>query len=118
MVIAGNNVLRFNVKDYPSGERENNILSDLPVKFGEPPKYKYYKQTEKDLKIVAREELIKAFHQCHNTIWQGGKLIPTAALDEMSKLLFCKLTDEKLTKPNDPYKGISCRNLSTHRGYI
>ena len=68
MVIAGNNVLRFNVKDYPSGERENNIISDLPVRFGEPTKYKYSKQTEKDLKIVAREELIKAFNQCHNTI--------------------------------------------------
>ena len=103
MVVAGNNVLRFNVKDYPSGERENNIISDLPVRFGEPPKYKYYKQAKKDLKIVAREELIQAFQKCHDTIWQGGKRAPTTAFDEMSKLLFCKLMDEKSTVENAWY---------------
>lgn len=100
MVVGGNNVLRFNVKDYPSGERENNIISDLPVRFGEPPKYKYYKQAKKDLKIVAREELIQAFQKCHDTIWQGGKRALTTAFDEMSKLLFCQLMDEKSTVEN------------------
>lgn len=103
MVIAGNKELCFNVKDYPSGERENNIISDLPVRFGEPPKYKYYKQAKKDLKIVERGELIQAFKKCHDTIWQGGKRDPTTAFDEMSKLLFCKLMDEKSTVENAWY---------------
>ena len=104
MIIAGNTVQYFNMKDYKSGEREKNIISDLPRGFGKPPKYKYYKQKGKDLNIVSREELIKALGKCHDTVWQGGKLAPTTAFDEISKLLFCKLKDEKSTRKNDPYQ--------------
>jgi type I restriction enzyme M protein len=40
----------------------------------------------------------------HDTVWQGGRLAPTAAFDEVSKLLFCKLKDEKDTLNSEPYK--------------
>jgi len=40
----------------------------------------------------------------HDTVWQGGRLAPTTAFDEVSKLLFCKLRDEKDTKKGDTYK--------------
>ncbi len=37
-------------------------------------------------------------------MWQGGRLAPTTAFDEVSKLLFCKLQDEKQdTRKNEPY---------------
>lgn len=104
MVMAGNTALRFNVKDFPSGERQKNIISDLPIGYELPTKFKYYKQAEKNLSSGSRDELIKIFKKCHDTIWQGGKLSPTAAFDEMSKLLFCKLKDETETIPNDSYQ--------------
>ena len=56
------------------------------------------------MKIVFREDLISALKKSHNTVWQGGKLAPTAAFDEVAKLLFCKLKDEKGTKKNEEYK--------------
>ena len=104
MVKAGNTELCFNVKDYKPGERKKNIISDIPIRYGEPPKYKYYKQEGKDLKIGSREELMKVLEKCHDTVWQGGKLAPTAAFDEIAKLLFCKLKDEKTTIQNEAYQ--------------
>ncbi|MBI4646630.1 MAG: N-6 DNA methylase [Bacteroidia bacterium] len=56
------------------------------------------------MQIVSREELIRALQKCHDTVWQAGKLAPTVAFDEVSKLLFCKLKDEKETKKNSFYK--------------
>jgi type I restriction enzyme M protein len=49
--------------------------------------------------------LIRALEKSHDTVWQGGKLAPTTAFDEIAKLLFCKLQDEKEdTKKGEPYK--------------
>nr|YP_009472583.1 hypothetical protein [Rhipilia penicilloides]ARO74269.1 hypothetical protein [Rhipilia penicilloides] len=104
VAIAGTTIEQFNVKDFLSGERKNNVISDIPTRYGKPPQYKYYKQEGKDLKIVPREELIKALEKYHDTVWQGGRLAPTTAFDEMSKLLFCKLEDEKSTKKNKAYQ--------------
>nr|YP_009519691.1 hypothetical protein [Udotea flabellum]AYC65629.1 hypothetical protein [Udotea flabellum] len=104
VVVAGNTIERFNVRDFKSEERKKNIISDIPVKYGESPKYKYYKQEGKDLKIVSREDLIKALKKCHDTIWQGGKRAPTTAFDEVAKLLFCKLKDEKSTTRHSHYQ--------------
>lgn len=104
VAVTGTNIVRFNVKDFISGERKNNVISDIPIRYGKPPKYKYYKKSGKNLKIVTREELIKALKKCHDRIWQGGKREPTIAFDEMSKLLFCKLKDEKATTKNKAYQ--------------
>lgn len=101
--MRGTTVLCFQVKHFKPGERKKNIIRDIPIRYGEPPKYKYYKQEGKDLKIGSRAELIKAFQKCHKIIWQGGKLEPTTALDEMSKLLFCKSRDENFSRKNNPY---------------
>ena len=54
---------------------------------------------------MTRDDLIRVLEKAHDTVWQGGKLAPTAAFDEVSKLLFCKLQDEKGdTKRLKPYK--------------
>jgi len=105
IVVAGNTKTAFDVAGFKSSEREKNVIADIPIKFGKAPKYKFIKGDKtNDLKIVYREDLIGALKKSHNSVWQGGKLAPTAAFDEVAKLLFCKLKDEKGTKKNDFYK--------------
>jgi type I restriction enzyme M protein len=104
VVVAGNTKKAFDVAGFPASEREKNVIADIPVRFGKAPKYRFYAEdAEQDLKIVSRDELITALEKCHNTVWQGGKLAPTTAFDEVSKLLFCKLRDEKTTKKGKEY---------------
>jgi len=105
IVVAGNTKTAFNIAGFKSSEREKNVIADIPVKYGKAPKYKFIKgSSTNDLKIVFREDLISALKKSHNTVWQGGKLAPTTAFDEVAKLLFCKLKDEKGTKKNEEYK--------------
>lgn len=95
-VVAGNTKTAFDVAGFKPSERERNVIADIPVKYGQAPKYKFIKgDKNKDLKVVSREDLISALEKCHDTVWQGGKLAPTTAFDEVSKLLFCKMKDEK-----------------------
>jgi type I restriction enzyme M protein len=105
IVVAGNTKTAFDVAGFKSSEREKNVIADIPIKYGKAPKYKFLKGDPKhDLKIVFREDLIGALKKSHSSVWQGGKLAPTAAFDEVAKLLFCKLKDEKGTKKKDYYK--------------
>jgi len=103
-VVAGTTKTAFDVAGFKPSERYKNVISDIPKKYGKTPKYKFIKgDKEKDLKEVSREELIRALEKSHDTVWQGGKLAPTTAFDEVSKLLFCKLKDEKTTRNGETY---------------
>ncbi|MCX6718357.1 MAG: N-6 DNA methylase [Candidatus Staskawiczbacteria bacterium] len=103
-VVAGTTKTAFDVSGFKPSERAKNVISDIPKKYGKTPKYRFIKgETDKELKIVSRDELIKALEKAHDSVWQGGKLAPTTAFDEVSKLLFCKLKDEKITPKGDPY---------------
>jgi len=103
-VVAGITRTAFDVAGFRPSERDKNVISDIPKKYGKTPKYKFIKgDKDKDLKEVSREELIRALEKSHDTVWQGGKLAPTTAFDEVSKLLFCKLRDEKTTRKGEPY---------------
>ncbi|GIW68043.1 MAG: hypothetical protein KatS3mg096_911 [Candidatus Parcubacteria bacterium] len=102
-VVAGITRTAFDVAGFKPSEREKNVISDIPKKYGKTPKYRFIKGSDNDLKIVSREELIRALEKSHDTVWQGGKLAPTTAFDEVSKLLFCKLRDEKTTKKGEAY---------------
>ena len=108
IVVAGTTRTAFDVAGFRQGEREKNVIADVPEKYGKAPKYKFIKgENEKELKIVSREDLIKVLEKAHDTVWQGGKLAPTTAFDEISKLLFCKLQEEKertVTRKGEPYK--------------
>lgn len=56
------------------------------------------------LEKVSEDELTRRFNQAHQALWGGGELNPSEAFDELDKLIFCKLWDErKLRKPGDPY---------------
>jgi len=103
-VVAGITKTAFDVAGFKPSEREKNVISDIPKKYGKTPKYKFVKgDKEKDLKEVSKDELIRALEKSHDTVWQGGRLAPTTAFDEVSKLLFCKLRDEKTTKKDETY---------------
>jgi len=104
-VIAGTTRTAFNVADFKPSEREKNVIADIPKKYGKAPKYRFIKgDSANDIKTVSKEELIRALEKSHNTVWQGGRLAPTTAFDEVSKLLFCKLKDEKDTPNGEFYK--------------
>lgn len=102
-VIAGITKTAFDVTEFKPSERDKNRISDIPERYGKPKKYTFTKGGKRDLKEVSREELIRALEKSHDTVWQGGKLAPTAAFDEVSKLLFCKLRDEKTTTKGGTY---------------
>ena len=102
-VVAGNTRRFFNVKDFGSLERVQNVIADIPVRYGQVQEWRYKKNDpDWDLQVVGKGELTRVLEKCHDTLWQGGKLAPTDAFDELSKILFIKLRDEK--KPRD--KGV------------
>jgi type I restriction enzyme M protein len=107
-VIAGTTRTAFDIAGFTPEEREKNVISDIPQRYGRTPKYRFIKgDKDKELKIVQKEDLLRTLGKAHDTVWQGGRLAPTTAFDEISKLLFCKLQDEKessITKKGDPYK--------------
>jgi len=103
ILVAGNIRIAFDVANFPPMEREKNIIADIPIRYGKVIKFKYKKgDSDWDLKEVSRDELLNKFQQCHDTLWEGGKRNPAEAFDEMSKLMFCKIHDERFltTKGN------------------
>lgn len=74
-------------------------------------KYKYAKnggelngQKLFELEKATEDDLTRRFKQAHNSLWGGGELNPSAAFDELDKLIFCKIWDErKPRKSGEPY---------------
>ena len=57
-----------------------------------------------ELEVVTEDKLTKKFKQAHNALWGGGELNPSEAFDELDKLIFCKIWDErKHRKKGVPY---------------
>jgi len=106
ILAAGNVRIAFDVANFPSEEREKNIIADIPIRYGKVIKFKYKKgDPQWDLRDVTRDELLAKFQQCHDTLWEGGKRNPAEAFDEMSKLMYCKIQDERfLTKKGEFYR--------------
>jgi type I restriction enzyme M protein len=53
---------------------------------------------------VSESELTKIFIQSHQALWGGGQRNPSVAFDELDKLIFCKIWDEKHPrKIGEPY---------------
>lgn len=56
------------------------------------------------LVTVEESELTNRFKQAHQALWGGGELNPSEAFDELDKLIFCKIFDEKKKRNNgEPY---------------
>lgn len=57
-----------------------------------------------DLAIVTEDELTRRFKLAHQALWGGGELNPSEAFDELDKLIFCKISDErKPRRKGEPY---------------
>lgn len=68
------------------GEAEKDVVS-------EPDQI--VKQKFFELEVVSESELTKIFIQAHQALWGGGQRNPSVAFDELDKLIFCKIWDEK-----------------------
>ena len=93
-----------------------NQIPDLP-QFGvdQIASYKYVygaeyidheegKQQFFNLEVIDQSELTRRFKQAHEALWAGGQLNPSEAFDELDKLIFCKIWDErKPRKIGEPY---------------
>lgn len=72
-------------------------------KVSEPNENKTQKFFE--LQVVSESELTKIFIQSHQALWGGGSRNPSEAFDELDKLIFCKIWDEKHPrKVGEPYQ--------------
>lgn len=57
-----------------------------------------------DLQVIEQAALTNRFKRAHDALWGGGQLNPSEAFDELDKLIFCKIWDEKKDrKEGDPY---------------
>ena len=65
------------------------------VKGADSLKYKTGEQKFFELHVVAEDELTRRFKLAHNALWAGGQLNPSEAFDELDKLIFCKIWDER-----------------------
>lgn len=62
------------------------------------------KQNYFNLSVIGQDELTRRFKQAHDSLWAGGQLNPSEAFDELDKLIFCKIWDEKKDrKPGEFY---------------
>ncbi|MGY3087436.1 type I restriction enzyme M protein [Hymenobacter sp. UYAg731] len=86
-------------------ERDRNKIADIPTGYGDPPKWRFYREDDRhDLRAVSREALRSAIRKCHQTLWGGGKRSPIVAFGEFCKLVFVKHRDEKAARPaGEPY---------------
>ena len=73
---------------------ERISISDIPKRAGKVERYKYVKGA-KEPQAGTQAELRQKFKSAHDALWGGGALAPTTAFDELDKLIFCKIWDEK-----------------------
>lgn len=91
-------------------KQDRRTIARIP-RFGEneAPKYSYVKGgdingKQTDLIEVSEDVLTRCFRKAHDILWEGGKRDESEAFDELDKLLFCKIWDErKLRKNGEPY---------------
>ena len=105
VVVAGHTRISHDVKNYKPGERTENIIADPPIGYDKVQEYRYLKGIPRsELSVIERSELIRVLEKCHQTLWQGGRLTPTDAFDELAKILFIKIRDEKKARRDgEPY---------------
>lgn len=100
---------------YPSGERKENLIHDVPKRYGEVDPYLLLKGSTSDIAEVDNAELNQRFKQCHRELWAGGKNDPVGSFDEMCKIIFAKLHDELSTGTGEPYRFQCGRYESEHQ---
>ncbi len=96
----------YDAKSFYPMERESNLIADIPSYGAKVARYKYAVGGVggKELAKVSEDVLTRKFKQAHDALWAGGKRNPTQAFDELDKLIFCKLWDERIDRDDgEPY---------------
>jgi type I restriction enzyme M protein len=98
------------LKNFPPLERAENIIHDLPEygkRLSQKPTFYKGGEGKHQLEILTEKALTDLFKKAHQALWDAGKRTPSEAFDELNKLIFCKIYDEKLTEEseeeNEPY---------------
>lgn len=97
----------YDIEEHPSLRTLDKYrIPAVPERYGKAPKYRFIKGLGTFFEPYKADlnELINTFQQCHDAIWEGGKRDPAVAFDEMSKLMFSKIYDERFTKNGEPYR--------------
>lgn len=97
---------QFGVKKLAPYKYVKGGISQIDTDKVEEPKEDYgKKQKFFELQVVSENELTKIFMQSHQALWGGGQRNPSVAFDELDKLIFCKIWDEKHPRKNgEPYE--------------
>ncbi len=103
---CGEDIRYYSLSPAPASDDniEDYRKPSFPPRYGEPIEYQYGPGDGfLDLETVDMKELQRRFKSCHDKIWEGGKLDPAQAFDEMSKLIFAKIEDEIHTPVEEHY---------------
>lgn len=98
-------VPQFGVKKLAPYKYVKGGISQTDAEGVEEPEVGYgKKQKFFELQVVSENELTRIFIQAHQALWGGGQRNPSVAFDELDKLIFCKIWDEKHPrKSGEPY---------------
>ncbi|MDP2365427.1 MAG: N-6 DNA methylase, partial [Ignavibacteria bacterium] len=96
---------QFGVKKLAPFKYVKGGLSQIDDDKVAEPKADYgVKQKFFELQVVTENELTRIFMNAHQALWGGGQRNPSVAFDELDKLIFCKIWDEKHPrKTGEPY---------------
>lgn len=79
-------------------------IADIPISYSKVEEFRYRKgDPDWDLKKVTKQELKRALQKANDTLWGGGKRNPTVAFDELCKIIFTKIRDEKKLRKNGEF---------------
>ncbi|OHA72703.1 MAG: hypothetical protein A3A27_02445 [Candidatus Wildermuthbacteria bacterium RIFCSPLOWO2_01_FULL_47_18] len=102
--VAGNTRRAMETEHWNDKEPENATITDIPISYGKIEEYRYRKgDADWDLKAVEKSELKRTLEKAQNTLWAGGKRNPTVAFDELCKIIFVKIRDEKRGRKTGDY---------------
>lgn len=99
-------VPQFGVKKLAPYKYVKGGISQTDTEGVAEPEVEYgKKQKFFELQVVSENELTRIFIQAHQALWGGGQRNPSVAFDELDKLIFCKIWDEKHPrKTGEPYE--------------
>lgn len=102
--VAGNTRRAMETAEWNDKEPEKATITDIPISYGKIEEFRYKKgDPDWDLKVLDKSELKRALVKSHNTLWAGGKRNPTVAFDELCKIIFVKIRDEKRGRRTGDY---------------
>lgn len=102
--VAGNTHRAMETAEWNDKEPEKATITDIPISYGKIEEYRFKKgDPDWDLKTLDKSELKRALEKSHNTLWAGGKRNPTVAFDELCKIIFVKIRDEKRGRKTGEY---------------